>query len=303
MEDRNKYLLLLALVIGLIIIFVFFIKSNFNKNNKSTFSNVKNVKQNNSNVKNVSKFSKFSKSTLTPLPTLYSGTTDHFSPLLETPPSQLTSEQPKEFVNDFVKPPNKEEVGYSILYPQGMGVSMSNADSNAFVGGDSNILLTDYKNPESYGESSFNDPMGEYSAKILDIGNTGIQDQFKPTDVLSTTNYASAYNNSVPNKEYFTDSPIYTNYTDNFVPEKNIDLHALPGKDFSLAPCDDVYPNVVKYNDSCITVGDIPYGQSVNVNGKEMVNRRLLDTYQAYTGDYNANDILKNENGLLFPKI
>jgi len=222
-----------------------------------------------------------------------------FSPTLETESSQLNNFQPKQFSKDFVPPPIKEEIGLAMVYPQGMGVSMSPADSNSFSPGNKDSLLTDYSIPESYGESSFNDPTGKLSARIIDISSTGTQDSFKPMDSLAKHPYSAAY--TLGNKEFVLPNSVYTDYNDTFVPERNTVLQGSPGKDNTMAPCDTLYPPVVKYGDSCITAGDIPYGEYVMVNGQKVVNPRLVSREEFYTGNYDADKALSNEFGLLYP--
>jgi len=247
------------------------------KNNKSSFTNILNEEYNfgSSDVK------------------------EPFLPTLVTPESELTNDQPRSFDDKFNKPPIKEEIGHYMIYPQGAGVYMSSKDSDSFSRAGKDILLTSYSIPESYGESSFNDPTGEKSARIIDItkSSVGNQSQFKPTESMSDDAYPEAYSNG--NREF----PGMIDYNDSFVPENNIVLQGSPGK-MNNSPnveCDSSYPRVVKYNGNCITAGDIPYGTTLDVNGKQVVNPRLVSRWESYTGNYNAEQVIKD--GLLFPKM
>lgn len=279
MEYKNYF-------IAFAIIAVLFVIMMVTTRSKSSFSNILNEQNNFSNVNEQN----------------YCGNVkEPFSPTLVTPESELTNDQPRSFDNNFIKPTVKEEIGFSMLYPQGAGVYMSSKDTESFSRAGKDILLTSYSIPESYGESSFNDPTGQKSAKIIDISNSsvGVQNQFKPTEFMSNMSYPEAYSNG--NKEFVN----IIDYNDQFVPESNILLQNLPGRTNTSTEvgCDTNYPQVVKYNDSCITSGDIPYGTSIDLNGKKIVNPRLISRWESYTGNYDVERVLDSKDGLLFPKM
>jgi hypothetical protein len=227
--------------------------------------------------------------------------------------NNITDKQPKQFppltskVNDFIplEPPTvPEEIGLAMKYPQGSGVGMSKMDSNSFTPGNPGPLLTDYKNPEAYGESSLTDLYGvdgaNQGSRIIRIKDLGTQLNFKPMDEAVRSNFAQAYSNN-PNDVQSGLQPIngtdYINYSDNFNPSENLKLQSSPGQMSSLPNCETTYPYTEKYEDFCITEGDIPYGKIVN--GR--VNPRLVDRWQSYTGDYNPQDALQQIDGLLYP--
>jgi hypothetical protein len=198
----------------------------------------------------------------------------------------------------------KEETGFAMLYPQGSGVGMTSKDSNAFTPDNPGSLLTDYKIPEAYGESSLSDPYGKNGAdqasRILRIKNLGNQVNFKPTDEAIYKNYATAYsnNNSEVESGFTTiNGTNYINYSDDYLPSGNLMLQSSPGQMSVLSNCETTYPHTEKYKEYCITDGDIPYGQVVN--GK--VNPRLVSRWQSYTGDYNPQEALEQRDGLLYP--
>ena len=198
----------------------------------------------------------------------------------------------------------KEETGFAMLYPQGSGVGMTSADSNAFTPNIPGSLLTDYKIPESYGESSLSDPYGtsgaDQASRILRIKDLGNQVNFKPTDEALIRNYASAYSNANSEVESgfkTINGTEYVNYSDDYSPSGNLMLQSSPGQISVLSNCETTYPNTEHYKDYCITDGDIPYGQIVN--GK--VNPRLVSRWQSYTGDYNPEEALQQKDGLLYP--
>ena len=89
------------------------------------------------------------------------------------------------------------------------------------------------------------------------------------------------------------------NYSDSFNPEDNLMIQTSPGQTSTLRNCEKTYPNVVKYGDSCITEGDIPYGQVVD--GK--VNPRLVSRWESYTGDYSRQAALDPIDGVLYPNL
>jgi len=200
----------------------------------------------------------------------------------------------------------KEETGFAMLYPQGSGVGMTSKDSNAFTPDKPGTLLTDFKIPEAYGESSLSDPYGnngaDQASRILRIKNLGNQVNFKPTDKAIYKNYASAYSNANAEVESgfkTINGTEYVNYSDDYSPSGNLMLQSSPGQMSALPNCETTYPNTEKYKDYCITDGDIPYGQIVN--GK--VNPRLVSRWQSYTGDYDRQDALKQIDGLLYPTL
>ena len=207
-----------------------------------------------------------------------------------------------------LEPPTiKEEIGLAMVYPQGSGVGMSNLDSNSFTPTKPGPLLTNYTIPESYGESSLSDPMGNKGAgegaRIIKLVSTGDQLNFKPFDESESLTFATAYSN-IPNKEVqsgstFVDGNKYINYNDTFKPEEHLKLQSSPGQETNLKNCDTTYPNIEKYGDFCITEGDIPYGQVVN--GK--VNPRLVSRWESYTGQYSRDAALEPIDGLLYPNL
>jgi hypothetical protein len=227
----------------------------------------------------------------------------------------LTEQQPLKFppvaqevkVPDFpdlVPPVVPEEIGLSMVYPQGQGVGMSKSDSNSFQPDKPGDLLTDYTIPESYGESSLSDPYGnkgsDQAARVLKIGSTGSQLNFKPTLESDNRFYSSAYTDGLVDKgtEFLNgNQPI--NYQDNYNPSSNLKLEASPGQMSTLNNCETTYPNAVKYNNFCITKGDIPYGQLVD----NQVNPRLVDRWQSFTGDYSIQEALNPIDGTLYPTL
>jgi hypothetical protein len=227
----------------------------------------------------------------------------------------LTDLQPQKFppVNqetkvdnfpDLVPPVVPEEIGLAMVYPQGQGVSMSKTDSNSFEPDKPGPLLTDYTIPQSYGESSLSDPYGkngaEQAARILKIDSTGSQSSFKPIDESDNKYYSSAYNPGLVQSgiTYINNNNEF-NYQDNYTPSNNLKLQASPGQMSTLDNCESTYPNTVKYNDFCITKGDIPYGKVVN----GMVNPRLVDRWQSFTGDYSTKQALNPIDGTLYPTL
>jgi hypothetical protein len=227
----------------------------------------------------------------------------------------ITDRQPQQFppVNqstkvknfpDLVPPVVPEEIGLAMVYPQGEGVSMDKNDSNSFQPDNPGSLLTDYKIPESYGESSLTDPYGkngaEQAARILKINSTGTQSTFKPIDESDNNYYSSAYNPGlVPSGITYVNNNNGINYQDSYNPSNNLKLQASPGQMSTLNNCETTYPNTVKYNNFCITKGDIPYGQVVD----GMVNPRLVDRWQSFTGDYSPKDALNPIDGTLYPTL
>ena len=89
------------------------------------------------------------------------------------------------------------------------------------------------------------------------------------------------------------------NYNSLFNPEDNLKLQTSPGQQSNLPNCETTYPNVVKYNNFCITEGDIPYGQIVD----NKVNPRLVSRWESFTGDYSRQDALTPIDGVLYPNL
>lgn len=228
-----------------------------------------------------------------------------FSGNLVNPAAALNKVQPRSFPSlkstGLAPPVVPEEIGLSQRYPQGVGVGMTNADSNSFKPGHPGPLLTDYTIPESYGESSLTDPTGRFGAnqgaRILRIVSTGDQLNFKPSDETEKDNFSVAYScrPGLVNEE----PACSIDYSDSFVPEQNLTITTSPGQESNLCNCEQTYPNVVKYGDFCITEGDIPYGQVVG--GK--VNPRLVSRWESYTGDYSRKEALRPVDGLLYPNL
>jgi hypothetical protein len=229
--------------------------------------------------------------------------------------TNLTQEQPLNFppvseknvvseFPDLVPPVVPEEIGLAMVYPQGQGVGMSKTDSNSFQPDKPGPLLTDHNIPESIGESSLSDPYGnlgsDQGARILKINSTGNQLNFKPIDQTDHNLYSPAYNQGFIQKgANFIDNNEPINYQDSFSPSDNLKLQAAPGQMSTLDNCETMYPNNTKYNNFCITKGDIPYGQVVNGE----VNPRLVDRWQSFTGDYNRQEALGPLDGTLYPTL
>lgn len=229
--------------------------------------------------------------------------------------TNLTNEQPlsfpplKEVTNvpdfpDLVPPVVPEEIGLAMVYPQGPGVGMSRTDSNSFQPGKPGPLLTEYTIPESYGESSLSDPYGtrgsDQGARIIRIGSTGDQLNFKPMDESERELFSSAYTKGeITDGLRMIGNAENINYSDSYSPSDNLVLQASPGHMSSLPNCETTYPNTVKYNNFCITEGDIPYGQVVD----NKVNPRLVDRWQSFTGDYSRQDALTPIDGTLYPNL
>ncbi len=204
----------------------------------------------------------------------------------------------------LAEPVVPEEIGLAMVYPQGKGVGMSKADSNSFGFDNPGPLLTDYTTPESYGESSLADPSGkngvEQSSRIIKIKNTGNQMMYKPIDETMGFTYASAYSNGeVQETPTLINGALPINYSDSYNPEQNLKLQSSPGQQSTLPNCETTYPNVVKYNDMCITEGDIPYGQIVD----NKVNPRLVSRWESFTGNYSRKDALAPIDGVLYPNL
>jgi hypothetical protein len=237
----------------------------------------------------------------------------HFDRVLSKSNNELTSEQPLSFPSlnqpdsggiQLVNPEVPEEIGLAMVYPQGDGVGMSKADSNSFYPTKPGPLLTDHVGPESYGESSLSDPTGtngaDQGARILKIGSTGNQLNYKPIDESLPINYASAYTEGEVQEGFsLINGAKPIDYSDTFNPDSNLKLQTSPGQESTIDNCESTYPNVVKYNNFCITEGDIPYGQVVN--GK--VNPRLVSRWESFTGDYSRESALEPIDGLLYPNL
>ena len=226
----------------------------------------------------------------------------------------LTDQQPTSFppisadipgTFKLAKPDVPEEIGLAMVYPQGDGVGMSKSDSNSFYPNKPGPLLTDHVGPESYGESSFTDPSGTKGAdqgcRVIKLTNTGNQMNYKPTDENCLDIYAAAYSNGgeVQKGNQLIQETAQIDYSDSFKPENNLLIQTSPGQQSNLPNCEQTYPNVVKYNDLCITEGDIPYGQIVD--GK--VNPRLVSRWQSFTGDYSREEALNPIDGVLYPNL
>jgi hypothetical protein len=236
-----------------------------------------------------------------------------FTGKLIVPMDVLTQQQPKSFppiqqpqekIFNLAKPDVPEEIGLSMVYPQGQGVGMSKDDSESFYPGKPGPLLTTYKNPESYGESSLTDPSGtkgaEQGCRVLRFTNTGDQMKYQPIDESNKTTFAAAFSESEIQKGLaFVNGASPISYADSFKPEDNLLIQTSPGQTSTLQNCEKTYPNVVKYGESCITEGDIPYGQVVD--GK--VNPRLVSRWESYTGDYSRKAALDPIDGVLYPNL
>ena len=246
--------------------------------------------------KNSSKKSSFKRTLISPMNEIENNPPKDFTQLSESTIDNISLEEP-------VVP---EEIGLAMVYPQGSGVGMSKNDSNSFEPTNPGPLLTNYTIPESYGESSLADPLGNQGAgqgsRILKIASTGSQLNYKPVDESLPINYAAAYeqgevqdgrvaliNNSQPVN--YDEAP--------YNPDNNLILQTSPGQESTIPNCETTYPNVVKYNDFCITEGDIPYGQVVD--GK--VNPRLVSRWQSFTGDYSREEALDPIDGVLYPNL
>ena len=222
----------------------------------------------------------------------------------QTPPQAfppLSQESDEIQLNPPVVP---EEIGLAMVYPQGAGVGMSKSDSNSFEPTKPGPLLTDYTIPESYGESSLADPTGingaSEGARILKIKSTGNQLAYKPVDESMGTLFAGAYTQGeVQDGSTLINGAQPVNYNSLFNPEDNLKLQTSPGQQSNLPNCETTYPNVVKYNNFCITDGDIPYGQVID----NKVNPRLVSRWESFTGDYSREAALEPIDGVLYPNL
>jgi len=236
-----------------------------------------------------------------------------FKRTLITPANQIDATPPMKFTPlteedgggiKLENPVVPEEIGLAMIYPQGAGASMSKSDSNSFEPTKPGPLLTDYTIPESYGESSLSDPMGNngagQGARIIRIKNTGNQLAYKPVDESMMSTFAEAYGpGEVQDGSKLINGAQAVDYNNGYNPDINLKLQASPGQSSNLPNCETTYPNVVKYNDLCITEGDIPYGQVVD--GK--VNPRLVSRWESFTGDYSREAALQPIDGVLYPNL
>lgn len=243
--------------------------------------------------------------------TLFKG--NKFTGKLSVPPGTFTDQQPKSFppiqqpqekIFNLAKPDVPEEIGLAMAYPQGQGVGMSKDDSESFYPGKPGPLLTTYKNPESYGESSLTDPSGvkgaDQGCRVLRFTDTGDQMKYQPVDELNKAPFAAAFSKSEVQKGLaFVNGASPISYSDPFRPEDNLVIQTSPGQTSTLPNCEKTYPNVIKYGEACITEGDIPYGQVVD--GK--VNPRLVSRWESYTGDYSREAALNPVDGVLYPNL
>jgi len=237
-----------------------------------------------------------------------------FKSTLITPMDQLDNSQPKSFpsLNETQLNPEEhikleppvvpEEIGLAMVYPQGSGVGMSKSDSNSFTDSNPGPLLTEYTQPQSYGESNIIQPVyAAQGSRIIKIKDTGNQMVYKPVDESMKSTFAGAYNaGDVQDGSTLINGTQQVNYNDvPFDPEQNLKLQSSPGQMSTLPNCETTYPNVVKYNDMCITDGDIPYGKVVD----NKVNPRLVSRWESYTGDYSRENALQPIDGLLYPNL
>jgi hypothetical protein len=201
-----------------------------------------------------------------------------------------------------------EEIGLAQFAVEGTGAGMSNLDSDAFnprVPGYPGPLLTEHSIPEAYGESDLADPTGMLGAvqgaRVLRLKSAGNQSNFKPMDDAENHTFSRAYlPGEVHSRELaFINGNKPIDYSDEFNPENKLIIQTSPGQGGTLAPCEQTYPNVVKYGDFCITAGDIPYGQVVD--GK--VNPRLVSRWESFTGDYSPKEALTPIDGVLYPNL
>jgi hypothetical protein len=185
-----------------------------------------------------------------------------------------------------------EEAGFPIY---GKGVSTDTMDSNIFVS--ENVpgkLHVEYPQNESFGESMYSDQFG---SRIIKLKNAGTQSQFKGLDESQNKYVSGAYGMGGVQSGY-TLMGNGVNYSSDFIPKNGLKMEASPGS-YSLSnECESTYPNTVLSNGACLTAGDIPYDSVVN--GK--VNPRLVSRWESYTGNYNAEEVLKG-NSTLFPVV
>jgi len=213
-------------------------------------------------------------------------------------------QQPQAKIFNLAKPDVPEEIGLGMVYPQGDGVGMSKDDSNSFYPGSPGPLLTNYVNPESYGESSLTDPTGingsNQGCRVLRFTDAGDQMKYQPLDESTKCTFSAAYSTeSVQEGKTFINGTTPIDYTDSFDPESNLVIQTSPGQTSTLPNCEKTFPNVLKYGDFCITEGDIPYGQVLD----NKVNPRLVSRWESYTGDYSREQALNPIDGVLYPQL
>jgi hypothetical protein len=237
-----------------------------------------------------------------------------FKTTLITPMDQIDQTPPKEFPSlsetetggiQLEPPTVPEEIGFAMVYPQGVGVGMSKNDSDSFQPSNPSALLTDYTLPQSYGESNMSDSNGNKGAgegaRVLRINSTGNQLNYKPVDESLDIVYSPAYTSGevqTGNVKLINNAKA-VDYSDTFNPENNLGIRASTGQQSKLPICESWYPKTVKYDNLCITEGDIPYGQIVD----NKVNPRLVSRWESYTGDYVRSEALKPIDGLLYPNL
>jgi hypothetical protein len=124
---------------------------------------------------------------------------------------------------------------------------------------------------------------------------------YQPVDESIKDVYASSGSaNEVQTGKLFINGSDIINYSSQFEPEQNLKIQSSPGQyNTSPADCETTYPKTVKYNNSCITEGDIPYGQVVN----NKVNPRLVSRWESFTGDYSREQALQQVDGVLYPDL
>ena len=122
---------------------------------------------------------------------------------------------------------------------------------------------------------------------------------YKPGDYTSKNSFASAYSDGEVQVTTFINGNVGIDYSDSFNPNDNLIIQTSPGQESTLDLCEKTYPGVVKYNNFCITKGDIPYGKIVN----NEVNPRLVSRWESYTGDYSRENALQDIDGVLYPNL
>ena len=148
------------------------------------------------------------------------------------------------------------------------------------------------------------DPYGDRGAdqgsRIIKIGSTGNALNFQPVDEAENEFFSAAYTSGeVSDGLKLVNNAQNINYNDGFNPSSNLILQSSPGQMSNLSNCETTYPNVVKYNNFCITEGDIPYGQVVD----NKVNPRLVSRWESFTGDYQRETALTPIDGVLYPTL
>lgn len=185
-----------------------------------------------------------------------------------------------------------EEAGFPIY---GKGVSTDPMDSNVFDSENNpGKMHVEYPQNESFGESMYSDSFG---SRIIKLKNAGTQSGFKGLDESQNKYISGAYGMGGVQTGY-TLMGNEVNYSSEFIPKNGLKMEASPGS-YSLSnECESTYPNTVLSNGACLTAGDIPYDSVIN--GK--VNPRLVSRWESYTGNYNAEEVLKG-NSTLFPVV